>query len=68
MRTLGESQHVTRLATTWMVVEDRLSSEVLRRLPAGRVADAGAGERLLEQVRLELRERTREQFLASHPG
>lgn len=61
---LGESLHVTRVAPTWVVVEDRLTGEVLRRLPAGRVA--GAGEHLLEQVRLELREGTREQFLATH--
>lgn len=66
MLTLGESLHVTRVAPTWVVVEDRLSGEIVRRLPAGRVA--GVGEQLLDQVRLELRERSREQFLAAHPG
>jgi hypothetical protein len=66
MLTLGESLHVARVAPTWVVVEDRLSGEVVRRLPAGRVA--GAGELLLDQVRLELRAGTREQFLAAHPG
>jgi hypothetical protein len=64
--TLGESLHVARVAPTWVIVEDRLSGVVVRRLPAGRVA--GSGELLLEQVRLELREGTREQFLAAHPG
>lgn len=64
--TLGESVHVARVAPTWVVVQDRLSGEVVRRLPSGRVA--GAGEHLLEQVRIELRESTREQFLAAHPA
>jgi hypothetical protein len=63
---LGESLHVTRVAPGWVVVEDRLSGEVLRRIPVGRVA--GAGEHLLDQVRIELRERTREEFLAARPA
>ena len=63
---LGESLHVARVAPAWVVVEDRLSGEVVRRLPAGRVA--GVGEQLLAQIRLELREGTREQFLQSRPG
>ena len=62
--TLGESLHVVRGAPAWVVVEDRLSGHAVRRLAAGRVA--GAGERLLDQVRIELRERTREQFLRAH--
>ena len=64
--TLGESLHVARVAPAWVVVEDRLSGQVVRRLPAGRVA--GAGEQLLEQVRLELREGTRSHFLEVHPA
>jgi len=62
---LGESLHVTRVAPAWVVVEDRLSGQVVRRLPAGRLA--GAAEQLLDQVRIELRESTREQFLEAHP-
>jgi hypothetical protein len=49
-----------------VVVEDLLSERVVRRLPAGRVA--GTDERLLEQVGIESREGTREQFLEARLG
>ena len=64
--TLGESLHVVRGAPAWVVVEDRLTGEVHRRLAAGRVV--GAGELLLDQVRIELREASREQFLRARPA
>lgn len=61
--TVGESLSRPGVAPSWVVVEDRGTGAVVRRLPAGRAAGAGAA--LLEQVRLELRTRSREQFLSS---
>ncbi len=62
--TAGASVQVPGVAPSWVVVEDRGSGRVLRRLPAGRAA--GAGSALLGQVQLELRTGTRTQFLDSH--
>jgi hypothetical protein len=64
--TVGESLSRPGVAPSWVVVEDRGSGEVVLRLPAGRAAGSGAW--LLEQVRLELRTRTREEFLQARPG
>ena len=63
---LSAGSHVdsTTLAPAWVVVEDRGTGAVVRRFPAGRAS--GAGPALLERVRGELRELTREQFLAQH--
>jgi hypothetical protein len=61
----GSSLSSPAVAPSWVVVEDRGSGEVLRRLPAGRAADAGAT--LLAHVQAELRGRSRQEFLAARP-
>lgn len=64
--TVGESLSRPGVAPSWVIVEDRGTGEVVRRLPAGRIP--GAGGSLLAQVRLELRTRTRAEFLRARSG